>query len=205
MEKTATELLLCLPQAPPSVAYRSASTHADADRNDREAIMAQHRSNEASRRLETIPGIGAVGATAIAARRGQSLGEKHLRCFHNSTLRPATASRLRSVGCREASTALAFRRSRSRQRKNPAVWCGASRLGWSTLWKGANHTLLRLCSLVDGRSRRTLAPGAGEACPRLCVWQRPSAWGGQKPTGSALNDKIALARCAGSIVWSKFH
>ncbi len=30
-------------------------------------IMAQHRSNEASQRLETIPGIGIVGATAIAA------------------------------------------------------------------------------------------------------------------------------------------
>ena len=30
-------------------------------------IMAQHRSNEASKRLETIPGIGIVGATAIAA------------------------------------------------------------------------------------------------------------------------------------------
>ena len=30
-------------------------------------IMAQHRSNEASRRLETIPGIGVAGATAIAA------------------------------------------------------------------------------------------------------------------------------------------
>jgi len=30
-------------------------------------LMAQHRKNEASRRLETIPGIGFVGATAIAA------------------------------------------------------------------------------------------------------------------------------------------
>jgi transposase len=30
-------------------------------------IMAQHRSNEASKRLQTIPGIGIVGATAIAA------------------------------------------------------------------------------------------------------------------------------------------
>ncbi len=30
-------------------------------------IMAQHRSSEASRRLESIPGIGVVGATAIAA------------------------------------------------------------------------------------------------------------------------------------------
>jgi len=30
-------------------------------------IMAQHRSNEASRRLETIPGVGIAGATAIAA------------------------------------------------------------------------------------------------------------------------------------------
>jgi transposase len=30
-------------------------------------IMTQHRSNEASKRLETIPGIGVVGATAIAA------------------------------------------------------------------------------------------------------------------------------------------
>jgi transposase len=30
-------------------------------------IMAHHRSNEASRRLETIPGIGVAGATAIAA------------------------------------------------------------------------------------------------------------------------------------------
>jgi transposase len=30
-------------------------------------IMAQHRKNEASRRLETIPGIGFVGATAITA------------------------------------------------------------------------------------------------------------------------------------------
>src|SRR6202163_424791 len=30
-------------------------------------IMAQHRANEASRRLQTIPGIGVIGATAIAA------------------------------------------------------------------------------------------------------------------------------------------
>ena len=30
-------------------------------------IMVQHRSNEASQRLETIPGIGVIGATAIAA------------------------------------------------------------------------------------------------------------------------------------------
>jgi len=30
-------------------------------------IMTQHRSNEASKRLQTIPGIGVVGATAIAA------------------------------------------------------------------------------------------------------------------------------------------
>ena len=30
-------------------------------------IMAQHRSNEASKRLETIPGIGVIGATAISA------------------------------------------------------------------------------------------------------------------------------------------
>jgi transposase len=30
-------------------------------------IKMQHRSNEASRRLETIPGIGVIGATAIAA------------------------------------------------------------------------------------------------------------------------------------------
>jgi len=32
-----------------------------------EAIHAQHRASEASRRLETIPGIGMIGATAIAA------------------------------------------------------------------------------------------------------------------------------------------
>jgi transposase len=30
-------------------------------------ITAQHRGNEASKRLETIPGIGVIGATAIAA------------------------------------------------------------------------------------------------------------------------------------------
>jgi transposase len=30
-------------------------------------IMVQHRSNEASQRLETIPGIGVIGATAIVA------------------------------------------------------------------------------------------------------------------------------------------
>jgi transposase len=30
-------------------------------------IMTQHRSNEASKRLQTIPGIGVIGATAIAA------------------------------------------------------------------------------------------------------------------------------------------
>jgi transposase len=30
-------------------------------------IMAQHRGNEASQRLESIPGIGVIGATAIAA------------------------------------------------------------------------------------------------------------------------------------------
>ena len=30
-------------------------------------IVAQHRSNEASKRLETIPGIGVIGATMTAA------------------------------------------------------------------------------------------------------------------------------------------
>jgi transposase len=30
-------------------------------------IIVQHRSNEASKRLESIPGIGVIGATAIAA------------------------------------------------------------------------------------------------------------------------------------------
>ena len=30
-------------------------------------IHARHRTSEASRRLETIPGIGVIGATAIAA------------------------------------------------------------------------------------------------------------------------------------------
>src|SRR5204862_4379532 len=30
-------------------------------------IHAQHRASEASRRLETIPGVGVIGATAIAA------------------------------------------------------------------------------------------------------------------------------------------
>src|SRR5262249_58245623 len=30
-------------------------------------MMAQHRGNEASQRLESIPGIGVIGATAIAA------------------------------------------------------------------------------------------------------------------------------------------
>src|SRR4051812_13496369 len=30
-------------------------------------IMAQHRASEESRRVETIPGIGVIGATAIAA------------------------------------------------------------------------------------------------------------------------------------------
>ncbi len=30
-------------------------------------IKMQHRANEASQRLETIPGIGVIGATAIAA------------------------------------------------------------------------------------------------------------------------------------------
>jgi transposase len=30
-------------------------------------IKMQHRANQASRRLETIPGIGVIGATAIAA------------------------------------------------------------------------------------------------------------------------------------------
>jgi transposase len=30
-------------------------------------IMAQHRSDEASKRLETIPGIGVIGGSAIAA------------------------------------------------------------------------------------------------------------------------------------------
>jgi transposase len=30
-------------------------------------IVAQHRSNEASKRLETIPGIGVIGATTISA------------------------------------------------------------------------------------------------------------------------------------------
>jgi transposase len=33
-------------------------------------IVAQHRSNEASKRLETIPGIGVIGATTITAVLG---------------------------------------------------------------------------------------------------------------------------------------
>jgi transposase len=39
-------------------------------------MMAQHRSNEASKRLETIPGIGIIGATAIEMhkRRGSFHG-----------------------------------------------------------------------------------------------------------------------------------
>ena len=37
-------------------------------------IMVQHRSNEASQRLESIPGIGVIGATAIAAIRPGSEG-----------------------------------------------------------------------------------------------------------------------------------
>jgi transposase len=34
-------------------------------------IKMQHRSNEASQRLKTIPGIGVIGATAIAATDGE--------------------------------------------------------------------------------------------------------------------------------------
>lgn len=30
-------------------------------------LMAQHRSSQASKRLQTIPGVGVIGATAIAA------------------------------------------------------------------------------------------------------------------------------------------
>ena len=30
-------------------------------------VVGQHRSNEESKRLESIPGIGVIGATAIAA------------------------------------------------------------------------------------------------------------------------------------------
>jgi transposase len=37
-------------------------------------IIAQHRLNEASKRLETIPGIGVIGATAIAATYGGPVG-----------------------------------------------------------------------------------------------------------------------------------
>lgn len=35
-------------------------------------VQAQHRGSEASRRLETIPRIGVIGATAIAAGRQES-------------------------------------------------------------------------------------------------------------------------------------
>ncbi len=40
-------------------------------------IMKQHRSNEASRLLKTIPGIGILGATAIAA----AIAGPFLECF----------------------------------------------------------------------------------------------------------------------------
>ena len=44
-------------------------------------IMAQHRSNEASKRLQTIPGIGVVGATAIAATVSDPTGFRSGRDF----------------------------------------------------------------------------------------------------------------------------
>ena len=44
-----------------------ASSAADMVRSIEKRIMVQHRSNEASQRSDTIPGIGVIGATAIAA------------------------------------------------------------------------------------------------------------------------------------------
>ena len=51
------------------VATSRSSSHRSGSRSPTSsaAIHAQHRANDASRRLETIPGIGVIGATAIAA------------------------------------------------------------------------------------------------------------------------------------------
>src|SRR6266478_299416 len=73
-------------------------------------IKTQHRSNEASKRLETIPGIGVIGASAIAAtvadptvfRSGRPLPTARLVARHKFANRWDVRQYLDAFGCRHS-------------------------------------------------------------------------------------------------------
>src|SRR6266516_2763011 len=80
-------------------------------------IMAQHRGNEASKRLETIPGIGFIGATAIS-RPGLGSCRAKIR---PAASRSSGRSPSRAIAICDAFSSLALMRScatRSRTPKN---------------------------------------------------------------------------------------
>ena len=77
-------------------------------------IMAQHRGNEASQRLESIPGIGVIGATAIAA----TVPDPKVFFDRVVTSRPGSKS------CR-AKIRLAASRSSGRSRNRAIAICDA--------------------------------------------------------------------------------
>ena len=60
-------------------------------------IKTQHRANEASKRLETIPGIGVIGATAIAA----TVADPTVFRSGRDSRAPVQQRRIRAPTCRE--------------------------------------------------------------------------------------------------------
>ena len=120
-------------------------------------IMAQHKSSDRSRRLETIPGIGVIGATTIAA----PLSPTPRPSDRGATLRRG------SVWCRDKIQLAASRGLGASPSKGTAT-CGAS---WSLV-----HT--PSCGVL-GSTRRSI-PGSRPCWhgdrSRLWQWHWPTRW-----------------------------
>ena len=135
------------------------------------AIHAQHRASEASRRLETIPGIGVIGATAIAATITDPLPSSP-----DATWLPGsgwclgrTRAAARNASAASPSRAIDICASCSSSAQRP--WCNkpggipTSTPGSSSCWRAGRQ-----------RSRSWRWPTRWRASPGRC-------WCGAKPIG----------------------
>ena len=100
---------LCVPTARPSVPARRAHRqlrHQDdrddrRDRSNRRSAPAWHRSNEASRRLATIPGVSSLTASAIVATVANATefkSARHFAAFLGLTPKQCSTGGLRRLG-----------------------------------------------------------------------------------------------------------
>ena len=155
-------------------------------------IVAQHRSNEASKRLETIPGIGVIGATTIA-RLSQIRG-----LFGRAViLRPGSGS------CR-GKIRPAANRSSGRSRNRATNTSGAFSLSELMPSCGVRASSQRRIpgslsfSLGDrSRSSQSRWPtrwrgSLGRCWPRVGPTERPNSWQPDKELG---NGRMRLRPC----------